>query len=114
MYAPDWGCAGWTDMDYRWEIVDRFSGRCPNRFFFHGLRQCFYHFEILEHALMVNDAATLIRNNLRLTCRPEDLRLVNCARKIKRAFRRASNDPSYELCRRRVLLFDDEEGLYAR
>ena len=116
MYAPDWGCSQWTDDDRDWETADECTRYRQDRLFdseFH------HHYRYLpwneiEHAIIDNDAAEPIWNSLRFTCRPEDLRLVNCARKIKKAFRRASNDPSYKMCRKRILLLDNEEGFYAR
>ena len=96
VYAPDWGCADWTlDADRGWELADECTRYRKNRLFPVGMRHLY--------AIFHNDAAVPIWNSLRFTSQPEDLRLINCARKIKKAFRRASNDPSYNICRRRIL-----------
>lgn len=109
VYAPDWGCADWTVFDWAWEVADDCTGYRPYRLFSQELHYMLctdVHGSLingLQLAHFFNDGAVPIWNSLRFTSQPEDLRLVSCARRIKKAFRRASNDPSYKMCRRRIL-----------
>ena len=114
VYAPDWGYAEWTRMDEAWKTIDEWTKDRPyTRIMIGRDREAVSSLQQLDAgcdrgtnlgcAIYYNDVAVPIWNSLRFTSQPEDLRLVNCARKIKKAFRRASNDPSYKMCRRRIL-----------
>ena len=112
MYASDWGCAQWTRMDETWQTIDEWAKDRPyTRMMIGRDREALLDMQQLDAGsaaplgctIYYNDVAVPIWTSLRFTSQPEDLRLVNCARKIKKAFRRASNDPSYKLCRRRIL-----------
>ena len=109
VYAPDWGCVDWTKEDDMWEFTDGCTVHRPYRLFhaeewqYALYTNFFYIVSTQTLTIYYNDAAVPVWLSVRFACQPEDLRLVNCARKIKKAFRRASNDPSYKMCRRRIL-----------
>ena len=114
VYAPDWGCAEWSRMDEAWQTIDRWVKDRPyTRIMIGHDREALLSMQELDagcdHGMSLgctiyyNDVAVPIWYGAWFTSQPEDLRLVNCARKIKKAFRRASNDPSYKMCRRRIL-----------
>ena len=99
-----WGLADWTVRDQDWESADQ----CVFLASYHDYRFFDSWFDIykstdLEKALAANLCAIALRRYDRWAMTPDDLRLANCAMIIKRAYRKASNDPSYKMCRARIM-----------
>ena len=102
MYKTGWGLADWRACDIRWEAVDEVLPEiCPTHepvpsWVYEALPD-------IKRLFVVNLYATPLGRYDRWAVTPDDLRLANCATIIKRAYRRASNDPSYRMCRARIM-----------
>ena len=106
VYKTGWGLADWTEVDHVWEGVDNINFHNCKFLQLAAIDYIEYLDSLLpnfQEAVMVNLYALSLRRYDRWAVTPDDLCLANCATIIKRAYRRASNDPSYRMCRARKM-----------
>ena len=106
MYRTGWGLADWTNCDRDWECADQClstSRRVHQHMWYPTWFYHTYFYTHAERAADYNTYAISLGRFDRWAVTPDDLRLANCATIIKRAYRRASNDPSYRMCRARIM-----------
>ena len=101
VYQTGWGLADWTGSDNLWEAVDvaledNYIGGPLQSWLYDNLTD-------MQRTYLTNIYATPLGRFDRWAVTPDDIRLANCATIIKRAFRTASNDPSYKMCQALIM-----------